>query len=658
MIALPKNPLRPRHDTEPSNGRAHAGLALMVIFSLMALPSTWAADGSAPPLLKESLPPLKNGVAPQNFEELWAGFDPRAEPLDVEVLNEWEDGGVVMKILRYRVGVFKGRKAMMAAVYGYPKGATKIPGLVQIHGGGQYAQFEAVLSNAKRGYATISIAWAGRYTAPGYAVGPNQVKLFWDGKTSDPAYKLTTDWGAIDAYHAPCRYPGNNFVLNPPSDHSIDPVASPRNSGWFPCTMAARRALTFLERQPEVDPGKLGVYGHSMGGKLTVLTAGSDQRVKAAAPSCGGMSDRANPDAAFRATLSDDVYLKKISCPIIFLSPANDFHGRINDLQIAVKEIPSADWRVTCAPHHNHQDTAEYEVATQLWFDQYLKGIFTLPETPQTGLALKSADGVPVLTVRPDASKPVLRVDVFYTRQGQIDGLGDDANNTKNRFWHYAAARRQGDQWIANLPLASTDKPLWVYANVVYPLDPPVSGAGYYYRMYTSDRFNLSSLMHMVTPEELKAAGVKMSMQPSLLIESFEGEWEKEWFTYKPEEWARSTHKLHDERWKAPAGARLAIEVLAELPNKLIIGMDDHAAEVALTGGADWRVIDLGAGDFKDATGAARSDWSAIKELRLAATDRLASRKDGKEQSLTLGDTWKGPRPKFRNFRWVPAGQK
>jgi hypothetical protein len=633
-------------------------LPLMVIFTLMALPSTWAAEGNALPLLKESLPPLKNGVAPQNFEDLWTGYDPRVEPLDVEVLNEWEDGGVVMKILRYRVGVFKGRKAMMAAVYGYPKGATKIPGLVQIHGGGQYAQFEAVLSNAKRGYATISIAWAGRYTAPGYAVGPNQVKLFWDGKTSDPDYKLTTDWGAIDAYHSPCRYPANSFVLNPPSAHSIDPVASPRNSGWFPCTMAARRALTFLERQPEVDPEKLGVYGHSMGGKLTVLTAGSDQRVKAAAPSCGGMSDRANPDAAFRATLNDDVYLKKISCPIIFLSPANDFHGRINDLQIAVKEIPSADWRVTCAPHHNHQDTAEYEVATQLWFDQYLKGTSTLPETPQTGLALKSADGVPVLTVRPDASKPVLRVDVFYTRQGQIDGLGDDANNTKNRFWHYTAARRQGDQWIANLPLASTDKPLWVYANVVYPLEPPVSGAGYYYRIYTSDRFNLSSLMHMVTPEELKAAGVKISIQPSLLIESFEGEWEKQWFTYKPEEWARSTHKLHDDRWKAPAGARLALEVLAELPNRLVIGMDDHAAEVALTGGADWQVIDLGAGDFKDATGAARSDWSAIKELRLAAMDRLGSRKAGKEQSLTLGGVWKGARPKFRNLRWVPAGQK
>ena len=34
--------------------------------------------------------------------------------------------------------------------------------------------------------------------------------------------------------------------------------------------------------------------------------------------------------------------LKHISCPIIFLSPANDFHGRINDLPKAVKEISSA----------------------------------------------------------------------------------------------------------------------------------------------------------------------------------------------------------------------------------------------------------------------------------------------------------------------------
>ena len=248
-------------------------------------------------LLAETLPALVGIHPPQSWNQAWLGFDPRKEPMEVEVLKEWEEDSVILKVLRYRIGVFKGKKAMMAGVYGYPKGGRKLPGLVQIHGGGQYADYNAPLTNAKRGYASISISWAGRISAPGYRVSPNEVKLFWEGKTKDPAYKLTTDWGALDAYHAPSRNGKDAFPSIPVADWTLDAVESPRNNGWFLATLGARRGLTFLERQPEVDGNKLGVYGHSMGGKLTVLTAGSDKRVKAAAPSCGGISDRysANP---------------------------------------------------------------------------------------------------------------------------------------------------------------------------------------------------------------------------------------------------------------------------------------------------------------------------------------------------------------------------
>lgn len=320
----------------------------------------------------ETLPALRDGQVPRSFDEMWAGFDPRAEPLEVEVLKEWEDDGVVLRVLRYRIGVFKGLKAMMAAVYGYPKGKRNLPGLVQIHGGGQYADFKACLANGKRGYATISLAWAGRINAPSYRVTPAEVKLFWAGKSDDPNYKVTTDWGAVDGYHAPGRNPGNVFPSAKAASWTLDDVESPRNSGWFLCALAARRALTFLEQQPEVVPDKLGVYGHSMGGKLTVMTA-VDPRVKAGAPSCGGISDRHNMSAIYRATLGDDVSLKNIACPIVFLSPSNDFHGHIGDLPKAIAEINTDQWRVTCSPHHNHQDTPPYEVATMLWMDQYLK---------------------------------------------------------------------------------------------------------------------------------------------------------------------------------------------------------------------------------------------------------------------------------------------
>lgn len=587
---------------------------------------------------------------PQSREALWSGIDMRAEPLDVEVLKEWEEDGVVMKVVRYRVGIFKGKKAAMAAVYGYPKGGSNLPGLVQIHGGGQSASHQAVLTNAKRGYATISIAWAGRIDAPDYKAGKDTVKLFWEGKTDDPNYKATTDWGALDAYHDPCRHPKTNFGGVKPSEWTLDSIESPRNSAWFPCAFAARRALTFLERQPEVDAGRLGVYGHSMGGKLSVLTAGADDRVKAVAPSCGGISDRNHDNPLSNSTLADNAYLENISCPIFFLSPSNDFHGRIDDLPKAVGEIKSPEWRLTIAPHHNHQDTPEYEVATQIWMDHILKGERTIPKTPKTALALQTDDGVPRLTIEPDSSRPILGVEVYYTREGQVDGKKDDMKNTSARFWHFAPAKKEGAVWTAELPLCGLEKPLWVYANVIYGLDKPIQGAGYYYGVYSTDRFVISSLPHLVAAADLQSAGVKSTRSPSLLIENFEGDWKKEWFTYKPEDWALTTNKLYADDWKAPAGARLAFEVRSEQPNMLVVGLDNAAAEVALQGGAAWQAVVLDPADFLDAGNTALADWNLVRSLRLGADQNLGGKTPRK-----VGGKWQGAPPEFRNLRWVAS---
>ncbi len=615
--------------------------------------ATLVLAGCASSFSQETLPPLKDGKVPQTVEALWADFDPRAEPLEVEILKEWEEEGVVMRVLRYRIGIFKGQKAMMAAVYGYPKGGTNLPGLVQIHGGGQYADYRAVLTNGKRGYATLSISWAGRINAPDYRVDPKVVKLFFADATDDPNYKPTTDWGALDGYHAPSRNRGNQFPRIAVGSWTLDAVPSPRNNSWFLCALGARRALTFLERQPEVDSEKLGVYGHSMGGKLTVLTVGSDKRVKAAAPSCGGISDRHNEDPLFAATLADDVYLKRISCPIIFLSPSNDFHGRINDLQTALKEIQSEEWRLTCSPHHNHQDHGDFEVATLLWFDQFLKGSFNYPETPESSLQLKTGTGVQTFTVRPDSSKPILSVEVYYTQQGPEAGEIEDRDNRVNRFWHYAPPRAEGDKWTADLPLVSTDKPLWVYANVRYPLNEPVTGAGYYYRVYTANTFTLSSRMSIASPDQLKADGVQASLKPSQVIETFQGDWEKEWFTYKSEGWGRRTHKVYSELWKAPPKAKLALDVRSAQPNEMIVSLDRYIAEVALAGGDEWQSLALSPADFRNADNVALTDWNNIRELSFDAEEILKKRVDDEVISTAFGGEWSGAEPEFRNLRWL-----
>lgn len=601
---------------------------------------------------KETLPILTDDQIPQSWEALWKNFDPRAEPLETEILKEWEEDGVILRIVRYRIGIFKGQKAIMAGVYGFPKGQKSLPGLLQIHGGGQYAHSNAVFTNAKRGYATLSISWAGRIDAPDYRVNPDIVQLFWDEKTDDPNYKLTTDWGALDAYHAPSKY-RNSYTIIKPAPYTMDQVDSPRNNSWFLSTLGARRGLTFLEQQPEVDGSKLGVYGHSMGGKLTVMTTGTDKRVKAAAPSCGGISDRHNDSDLFLATLSDDQYLKRITCPIIFLSPSNDFHGRINDLQKALDEIQTGQWRVTCSPHHSHQDSPEYEVAGPLWFDQILKGTFTWPETPKSELNLNTESGVPSFSVTPDNSREILYVDIFYTQQGQEIGEIEDRDNRVNRFWHHARSKKSGNTWEADLPILSTDLPIWAYANVVYSLDQPVVGAGYYYRTFTADKFNLSSRMHVAEPEDLNAKGVKATMKPARLIEDFKGDWEKEWFTYTQDDWARKTHKVYNGKWKAPEKAKLAIDVRSKNPNTLVVGLDGYAAEVQLNGGCDWQNIILSPGDFKNMPGDVMTSWEGLKELRLGAEDTLKKRVGEENKSRKVGAPWTGPKPEFRRLSWI-----
>ena len=142
-------------------------------------------------------------------------------------------------------------------------------------------------------------------------------------------------------------------------------------------------------------------------------------------------------------------------------------------------------------------------------------------------------------------------------------------------------------------PASRHSQPLWVYANVVYPLDEPVTGAGYYYATYTANKFNLSSLVHVVTADQLDAAGVKATLEPSPVIETFEGDWQKSWFTYRPAEWALTTHKIHDPRWQAPTSATLALDVRCEQTNVLVVRLDGYAAEAPLEGGSEWQSVML-----------------------------------------------------------------
>ena len=97
--------------------------------------------------------------------------------------------------------------------------------------------------------------------------------------------------GKPDLHYA-AELAGRGFVTLAPDypnfgDYTFDPYAH----GYVSATMKAivnhRRAIDLLRSLPEVDPDKIGVIGHSLGGHNSMYLAAFDPRVKAVVTSCG-----------------------------------------------------------------------------------------------------------------------------------------------------------------------------------------------------------------------------------------------------------------------------------------------------------------------------------------------------------------------------------
>ena len=593
---------------------------------------------------------------PQNVQELWADYEAldKSTPLEVEVLKEWEQDAIVCRIVRYQVGIFKGSPSRVAAFYAFPKGGSNLPALIQIHGGGQSASLNSVVTYAKRGYASVSLNWGGN--------AMNLGSENWSGPQ--------TDWGKLDATHPPQRNKSNHFA-GPltPDEFTLDAVESPRNSNWYLVLIAARRAITFLEQQPEVDTSRIGAHGHSMGGKLTTNLAGIDKRIKAAVPSCGGSGDLAleqnevpggkkdKLDPMKLACVSDNAYIPLITCPILWLSPTNDFHGHIDNMAWNWRNVPDDIVRFSISPHLNHRHTNENALTEYLWFEQHLKGAdFKMPESPKVSFDLKSSNGVPQFIVTPDESQSVKRVDVFYS----IDP------HALTRFWRDAKASQVGEEWKADCPVMTLDQPIFAFANVMYETPAPYRSGPQTPGVSTSDTYVISSRVLWANPEELKSSGIKATDHPDRLIDDGTRGWH-DWYLLNwghPPLWSANTRKLKDAKWRGPDGATLSFEVNCETDNQLVLTFDCNAwgafpgqpggsynVVKELKGSPEWQRVtvkcdELTATDPK--LTAPIANWQTVTELTISPTGTVV--RDGVKVAVP-GKAWQGPR-EIRNLRW------
>jgi len=570
----------------------------------------------------ETFTTYEPGSVPQNVIDLWKDYDACKEPLDVTVVKEWKADGVVTRYVTFNVGSFKGADARIAAYYSFPdNGKQKNAAFVWSHGGGQRAERGRGIYFAKQGFATVDINWLGRPMEPGI--------------------DFNTDWGKVDPTQGPRFYSKalrKGWKRNlQPDEYSIDPVTSPRNSNWFLLTVAARRAITFLEQQPEVDPHRIGFSGFSMGGMITALTA-IDSRLKAVAPFVGGSgfkfldfpgsiegsSIRGHFQnlELYKSTIDASAYWPLVGCPVLFISSSNDFHSTFERIYQSMALLKHSDWRVSTNIHQNHAPGPEQWVLLNQWFNEHLKGIDqNIPVTPPSTFDVSGDTAT--FTVTPADQNQLADTEIYFSYDP----------NSRTRFWNKADAKRSGTKrsvprWSVQLPVYD-DLPLYVFALCRYrmPRSVPLE------RGETST-FVLNSVEQSIVPESVNLQALAKLPKIRTAFEDFSNgiqDWstrdQRSIKTYKfqsPELVRSNTKKLS--LTIDPQGKRLLLRLNAG--SKFLSrqnNLGDFSSVKSISGDGPQEVI-IHREDFRS-TDEKMLEWSKIATFEITILDAATKQK-------------------------------
>lgn len=289
---------------------------------------------------------------PQTQEDFWTSMHNKilTDPLNAATHTTWtephSDGSgntITISRITYELGPLTGTQhtanPVIAAYYAKPTTGTNLPGIVQNHGGGQFALSSYAKYWAEQGYAATCINWGGLHLENR---NPNE-------PSSSGTLHPNTNWDGLAAgFSRPstATYPQDNPITDAIFWASIDPatfsdgqtlydIPHPINSSWILNGYAVRRAITYLQSLPEVDGSRIGVLGWSMGGRTTMMSS-TDPRIDVLAPAVGGTGFLFEdfwgvPGSArnssgwqdiplFKATVADQAYWPHVSVPVMFLN--------------------------------------------------------------------------------------------------------------------------------------------------------------------------------------------------------------------------------------------------------------------------------------------------------------------------------------------------
>ncbi|BBH22148.1 hypothetical protein Back11_34930 [Paenibacillus baekrokdamisoli] len=599
-------------------------------------------------------------------EQVWKDYNPSREPLEVEVLKQWTEDGNCFKEM-YFTGKTTGSekttgagKTRIYAVYSAPEEGELLPGILHVHGGGQTVNLDILRYWNERGYAALSFNWGGRRT---------------DGQ-------LYTLWGD-ELKHA------NELDAG---ERGMATVPNVRASSWYEWVEACRRALTLLEVQPEVDPGKLGAFGVSMGGTLLWTLAATDARIRASCViyglgwhtfkeefwfATGVQPDYTDDDVRiWRYGMEPEAYAPSIRSPMLFLSATNDFYGKMDRAFDILSTLPEqTPRRASFTPGFNHYIHWEQADNVARWMDTWLKEGEAWPGTPDVFIRSDEAGNFE-LVIRPDpgSAQPVSRVEAYCS-------LGNP--HAVSRHWRPLVPTANSSEWRAPLlGVAGYSGIVYVYANVFYESGICLSSC-----LVTETLGDADADADAGADAGADAANANEDTDADLGVDDFVGPSERRsdliydgrdgldgWVTnspdadpfpnrYSPITAAVSedgvqgfrpdkmlsplTYRLGDPAYKGRKGEMLRFRLLSrQAADFTVIVQQRHfpshtrsyMCPVSIDGKGEWQIFSLAPESFRhEESGEALTGWADVNYLELRKPE----------------EGWSDEIPLFANFEWV-----
>jgi len=621
-------------------------LVFAILLTTLLAGSAFPADTTGHSPSAVSVTNASQGAKPQMLSppEVWSTFDPDAGAMNEEILSRWTTKAAAYKEVYFSAyiegqtvrvyGIYAAplRKAKSGSAGGAASPQEKVPAVMHLHGGGQTVDERWLEAWAARGYAALTCNYHGVWEKRDrYTIFPEALKH------------------------------GNHKYL---AGKEMATLPSVRASSWYLWSAVARRSLSYLRQQSEVDRERIGAFGVSMGG-TTIWSFAMDPRLKAACAiyGCGwnrywrsiprfvpamSLPEMSDDDRVWLAGMEPEGCSPYVKCPMLFLSSSNDTHGNMDRAYETLARLPAVERRQAFTPRFCHHVGADFGQDLFLWMDRWLKDGAAWPKSPLAKVS-PGPDGVPEVTVTADQPGQVEKVAIYYAIANP---------RPMSRNWRSATAAPSAGGWRAALPVLNTDAYLFAFANVRYKsgvdlssneeaVIPASLGAVRATDTVSSMLYDGSEGAGMwatgspcvdpVPPEEIPVP-VRPAMGPEGKA-GFTVNWWSNPLTYQP----------GDPKWRAPEQAGLSFRVATAKGESFKVsfhedyawpGQRTYEAKVSLKGKAGWQNVTLFPLDFhekksSDATGPALTTFSRC-------------------QVLELTGPWKDQKIVFTKFRWIP----